>query len=299
MSVSNDSQTVVSAKHVRKSFGPNEILRGVDLEVPEGAVVGLIGTNGAGKSTLIKCLLGLLRISSGTAHVFGDDAWDLSPSTKEKLCYVPQEIRIYPWMRVEQVIDYTAAFYPTWDPQWTDSLVQRWDLPRKSLVNTLSAGQTQKLALVLGLGHRPELMILDEPVSSLDPVGRREFLRSVLELTVNDTRTVLFSTHITSDLERVASHVAILRNGRISYFDELDALKDDFKRIRIQSAHALPSSFAVDGAIRTEVDGDSAVVAMSGVSPELIGELEKTWEAHVRVEDLNLEEIFVELHDVH
>ena len=292
-----ESPAVISANAVRKSFGSTDVLQGVDLHIPEGAVVGLVGTNGAGKSTLIKCLLGLLKVSSGTATIHGEDAWDLSAAVKEKLCYVPQEIHIYPWMRVDQVIDYTAAFYQSWDSQWVERLVERWEVSKKDRVNTLSAGQKQKLALVLGLGHRPELMILDEPVSSLDPVGRREFMRSLLELTGNDSRTVLFSTHITSDLERVASHVAILRDGRISYFDELDALKEDFKRLRIRSANELPSSFAVAGAIRTEVEGNSAMVAVPSVSPELINELEETWDAEVRVEDLNLEEIFVELHD--
>ena len=298
MNQSSESPTVVSANAIRKSFGSTHVLQGVDLQIPEGAVVGLIGTNGAGKSTLIKCLLGLLKITSGTATIHGEEVWDLSASVKEKLCYVPQEIRIYPWMRVDQVIDYTAAFYPSWDNQWVESLVKRWEVSKKARVNTLSAGQMQKLALVLGLGHRPELMILDEPVSSLDPIGRREFMRSLLELTGNDSRTVLFSTHITSDLERVASHVAILRDGRISYFDELDALKEDFKRLRIRAANELPSSFAVAGALRTEVSGNSAMAAVPSVSPELIDELEKTWDADVSVEDLNLEEIFVELHDV-
>lgn len=297
MNQSSESPAVVSANAVRKSFGSTHVLQGVDLQIPEGAVVGLVGTNGAGKSTLIKCLLGLLKVSSGTATIHGEDAWNLSAEVKEKLCYVPQEIRIYPWMRVDQVIDYTAAFYQSWDTQWVESLVERWEVSKQARVNTLSAGQMQKLALVLGLGHRPELMILDEPVSSLDPVGRREFMRSLLELTGSDSRTVLFSTHITSDLERVASHVAILQDGRISYFDEIDTLKEDFKRIRIRAANELPSSFAVAGALRTEVSGNSAMVALPSVSAELINELEKTWEADVSVEDLNLEEIFVELHD--
>ena len=140
-------------------------------------------------------------------------------------------------------------------------------------------------------------MVLDEPVASLDPVGRREFLRSVLELTVDENRTLLFSTHITSDLERIATHVAILRDGRVGYFDELDVLKDQFKRLRVQSKHALPSSFQVAGALRTEVQGHTALVAVPSVSAPLLAELESTWDAKVQVEDLNLEEIFVELHD--
>lgn len=291
------SDTVIRVQDLRKSFGANEVLYGVNLEIPAGAIVGLIGTNGSGKSTLIKCLLGLLRTTSGNAQIFGEDVWDLSAAAKSRLCYVPQEVKVYPWMRVKHVINYTAAFYPNWNNDWVKDLVERWELPKDALVSTLSGGQAQKLALVLGLGHRPELMILDEPVASLDPVGRREFLRSILELTAGHDRTVLFSTHITSDLERIASHVAILREGRIAYFNELDVLKDQFKRLRIQSGQELPHSFSVAGSLRTEVQGRTALVAMPYVSEPLIAELESTWDADVHVEDLNLEEIFVELHD--
>lgn len=291
------TESVLEVTKLRKNFGANEVLQGVSLNIPRGAVVGLIGTNGAGKSTLIKCLLGLLRPTSGSTMLFGEDSWDMSAQTKSRLCYVPQEVKLYPWMKVGQVIDYTSAFYSNWDKEWTESLVSRWELPVSARVKTLSAGQLQKLALVTGLGFRPELMILDEPVASLDPVGRREFLRSVLELTADDNRTVLFSTHITSDLERVASHVAILREGRVTYFDELDVLKERFKRLRIHARQDLPASFAVEGSLRTEVSGQTALAAVPQVSGTLIENLESEWDADVSVEDLNLEEIFVELHD--
>ena len=292
------TDSVLVTSKLRKSFGRNEVLRGVDLNVPRGAVVGLIGTNGSGKSTLIKCLLGLLRITSGSAQIFSEDSWELSADAKSRLCYVPQEVHHYPWMKVRHIIEYTAAFYPNWDPVWATSLVDRWDLPLDHYVKTLSTGQAQKLALVLGMGHRPELMILDEPVASLDPVGRREFLRSILESTADADRTLLFSTHITSDLERIASHVAILRDGRVTYFDELDVLKDQFKRVRITARHELPDSFQVAGSLRTEVSGQTAIAAVPRVTESLLLDLQSSYDAEVRIENLNLEEIFVELHDV-
>ena len=288
---------VIEADGLGKSFTTHTVLQNVSLQIPSGAVVGLIGTNGAGKSTLIKCLLGLLRPTKGTARLLGEDSWKLSANAKASLCYVPQEIRLYPWMRVGQIIDYTAAFYDNWDDSWVASLTERWELDRQEGIKHLSAGQAQKVALVLGLGYRPELMLLDEPVASLDPVGRREFLRSVLELTSDEDRTVLFSTHITSDLERIASHVAILRDGRISYFDELDVLKEQFKRVRIRSNNLLPESFSVEGSLRTEVNGQTALAAMPHVSDRLLTSLADEWDAQIDVEDLNLEEIFVELHD--
>ena len=148
---------------------------------------------------------------------------------------------------------------------------------------------------MLALGHKPDLLILDEPVASLDPIARREIFVSLLELVADGSRSVLFSTHISSDLERVATHVAILRGGRIGYFSELDELKDRVKRLRVQSIDRLPADFAIPGSLRTQVDGSNALAAVADVTPELIDLLTRRWDADVRVEDLNLDEIFVEL----
>ena len=290
------SETIISAQQVCRRFGNKEVLRGVDLAVPRGSVVGLLGKNAAGKSTLIKCLLGLLRIDDGTMRVFNEDPWWLSAESKNRLGYVPQEVSLYGWMRVGQILDYTAAFYPRWNSALANRLLRQWELPPKERVGPLSPGQLQKLAIVLALGHEPELLVLDEPVAALDPVARRDFLRTILDIAGSETRTILFSTHITTDLERVADRVAILRDGRIVFHDELDVLKDSVKRLRITAARELPASFAVRGALRTEVAGRSALVASADVDNGLIDELRTTWDATVDVEDLSLEDIFLEMH---
>lgn len=292
-----NSETPIEIKGLSKAFDDKVVLAGVDLVIPPGSVVGLVGTNGAGKSTLIKCLLGLFNASGGSSLIFGEESGSISADVKARLGYVPQEIRLYPWMRVKQIIDYTGVFYETWDEEWVASLVKRWNLNPEDRIGPLSAGQAQKLALVLALGHHPELLVLDEPVASLDPVGRREFLRSLLETGSEKEQTVLFSTHITSDLERIASHVAILKEGRIDFFGELDELKERFKRLRIRAAEDLPKDFSVPGAVRVEVEGNTALVSIPEVSDELIAQLKADYSADVKVEDLNLEEIFVELHD--
>lgn len=289
-------EAVIASQQVCKNFGDKKVLRGVDLSIPRGSVVGLLGKNAAGKTTFIKCLLGLLKVHSGTLRVFGGDSWWLTAESKAQLGYVPQEVALYPWMRVEQILQYTAAFYPRWNWDLVHRLVRQWELPPKDRVGPLSAGQLQKLALVLALGHEPELLVLDEPVASLDPVARRDFLRTLLEIAQSETRTILFSTHITSDLERVADRVAILRDGRIVFHDELDVLKESVKRLRITAARDLPAAFAVQGALRTEVAGPSALVAVSGVTGAMIDELRTTWNATVDVEPLSLEDIFLEMH---
>jgi len=290
------TEVIVEAKGLGKRFGQNRVLDDLDLSITRGMVVGLLGTNGSGKSTLIKCLLGLLKPTSGTASILGEDSWNLSGEAKARLGYVPQDVKLYPWMTASQVISYTAAFYPKWDFTLTDDLVRRWELPADQRIGPLSPGQLQKLGLILALGHRPELLVLDEPVAALDPIARREFLKSLLEVTQDEQHTVLFSTHITSDLERVASHVALLKAGKLALFEDLDSVKDRVKRLRIRAAEPLPKTFAVSGALRMEQEGTTALVAVTNVNDEMLSDLKSRWQAEVTVEDLNLEEIFLELH---
>jgi ABC-2 type transport system ATP-binding protein len=287
----------IELSDLQKSFGVKEVLRSIDLAVEPGTVLGLLGANGSGKTTLIKCALGLLRPTGGSASVWGENAWDLSAEAKEQLGYVAQEVTSYPWMRVRQVIAYTAAFYRGWNQPFVDELCRRWHVPLEDRVGALSTGQLQTVGIVLALGHRPGLLVLDEPVASLDPSARRQFLRTLLELLEDRQHTILFSTHITSDLERVADRVAILGGGKIRYLGELDELKDHVKRLRITARHELPAGFAVPGSLRCEVAGACATVSVADFDERLVADVRKTWDAEVSVHDLNLEEIFVEMHD--
>ena len=280
-----------------KRFDTRAVLDSIDLRVPRGQVIGLLGLNGSGKSTLIKCLLGLLKADEGSATVLGTDAWQLADREKARIGYVPQEATLYPWLTVRQTVAYVSSFYSRWDRAWGDELLRRWDLPLGQRVGPLSVGQKQKLALVLALGHRPELLILDEPVASLDPVARRWFLETVLETAADGAGTVLFSTHITSDLERVASHVALLREGKVMFHDEIDVLKDRVKRLRIEAQADLPADLHLPGTLRQEVRGRQALVTVDGVDAALVAGVRERFAAEVVVDNLNLEEIFLELHD--
>ena len=233
----------------------------LDLEIPAGTVVGLLGKNGAGKTTLLRCALGLARPEHGTVTILGEPAWNLSASAKQHIGYVPQTPQLYPWMQVRHIIDYTGSFYARWNraagrPRWSHD----WQIPLDRRAGTLSVGELQKLAIVLALGHEPELLVLDEPVASLDPAARREFLKVVLEIAAGGKRSVIFSTHITSDLERVADRVAILQKGQISFFGELGELKDQIKRLRLISTNTLPERFELPGILRQRIEGNQALV---------------------------------------
>jgi len=220
------SDAAIELRGIVKSYRKKHVLTGLDLAVPKGSVLGLLGTNGAGKTTLIKCALGLIRPQQGQARLLGEDSWSLSGEAKVRIGYVPQVFNLYPWMKVQHLIDYTAAFYPNWNHELVAKLTKEWDIPREDRIGPLSVGQLQKVAILLALGHDPELLILDEPAASLDPLARRQFLQVIIELAEPGKRTVLFSTHITSDLERVADRVAILKSGRIAWQGLLEDLKE-------------------------------------------------------------------------
>lgn len=290
-------QSVLEMCGVTKRFKEKTVLDQLDFAVPRGSVTGLLGKNGAGKTTLLKCALGLQTPQAGAITVFGEDSRVLSGAAKARLAYVPQEVSLYPWMKIRQVVAYTAAFYPLWNSRLIERLIKEWEINPEDKVGPLSTGQLQKLGILLALGHEPEFLVLDEPVASLDPAARRQFLATLLDIALNGERTILFSTHITSDLERVADRVAILKEGRIVYDDELAQLKDSVKRLRISVPNGLPDALrSLPGMLHCEANGKTAVFSLRGFQTDLPERLAREWSAEVSVEDLNLEEIFLELH---
>lgn len=293
----NRTENVLELRALSKIYSGRAVLDRLDLNIPAGSVVGLLGKNGAGKTTLIRCALGLAKPQHGSATILGETAWNLSAAAKEHIGYVPQTPQLYPWMRVRHIIDYTGSFYRRWNSDLVEHLARDWQIPLSQRAGTLSVGESQKLAIVLALGHEPDFLLLDEPVAALDPVARRDFLKVVLEIAAGGSRSVLFSTHITSDLERVADRVAILQNGQISFFGELGELKDRVKRLRLVSSNTFPATFDLPGILRQRIDGKEALVTTSEITPELIERIESQWHATVEIQDLNLEEIFLELHD--
>ena len=289
------NRNVIEIKNVVKNFGKKHVLDDLSLTVTKGSVFGLLGKNGAGKTTLIKSLLGLLKVSSGNISVFSDDPWDFKEETKEKLGYVPQSDRVYPWLTVRQIIAYTASFYKHWNHDLVNKLLKEWDVEKHEKLGLLSEGQAQKVSIILSLGHEPDLLIFDEPVASLDPAARRQFLKTILEIVSDRECTIFFSTHITSDLERVADHVGVLKDGKIDFCGELDQLKDEVKRLRITTQQSLPENYNLKGFIHCESSKNEAIVSVRGFKNEIKVQIERDFKATVEVEDLNLEEIFLEL----
>jgi ABC-2 type transport system ATP-binding protein len=199
------------------------LLQGIDLAVPEGAVVGLVGRNGAGKSTLMRCLLGLATPTEGEARLLGEPSLALTDAVRERLGYAAQTPDLFPRLTGLDHLQEMAAVYPGVHMADAIALAGRLDLPLAKRADALSLGDQQKLAVVLALAHDPDLLLLDEPVASLDPISRRDFMRALFSLRRKAApRTVLVSSHLLSDLERVVSHVLFLREGRVQLFIEWD-----------------------------------------------------------------------------
>ncbi len=294
----NSPEVRIEVSKLCKSFAKQAVLCDVDWTIAAGSVVGLLGTNGSGKTTLIQCLLGLLKADSGLVMIDGENAWDLTARTKARIGYVDQRPKFYPWMNGSDLLQYVGAMYPNWNSALCAEYAKQWDVPLFKPFGKLSPGEQQKIAILTALGNEPDLLILDEPVSSLDPLARRAFLRSLLEIARDENRTILFSTHITSDVERVATHVAFLHDGRIQWFDELDVTKERIRRLRFRSKNNFPASFTIPGALHIQIDGSLVVASVAATSEADIEAVCARYDAAVEVEELNLEEIFLELHHV-
>jgi ABC-2 type transport system ATP-binding protein len=219
------SEPVINVSDVTRMFGAKTALKGVSLSLPRGAVYGLVGANGAGKTTLIRHILGLLRAERGSVRVFGLDPVADPVGVLSRIGCLSEENDLPGWMRVDELIRYSRAFYPKWDDAYADELRQTFALDPSATIRTLSKGQKARAGLLVALAHRPELLVLDEPSSGLDPIVRRDILGAVLRTIAHEGRTVLFSSHLLEEVEQVADHVTMIRDGTIVLSAPLETIK--------------------------------------------------------------------------
>ena len=286
----SEQQPILRFNHVSKTFAVKDksaaghtVLSDLSITLYPGMVVGLLGQNGAGKSTLMRCALGIIDIDQGDILTLGETPAALSIQAKERIGYVPQQPFGYEGFTIDKALELHRSFYPNWDRTLEQDWLERFDLDVTQAVQKLSVGQRQSLALIMAMAYRPSLLLLDEPVASLDPIARRKFMSDLFDLALDSGSAVLFSSHITSDLERVASHVALIKKGQLVLFKEIDALREEVKLLSINDGTTLPSSYKIlsQSGLNMLVDtqGDSAVI--TGVQS---------------AKAVNLEQLFMELH---
>ena len=206
------------------------VLENLTFAPRTGSITGLLGRNGSGKTTLIHTSLGLKKAWRGQAHLYGYDAWNAPATVRRRIGFVPQHFLDFHWLTPSQCVDLIASLHPRWETQLVEELRERWALPDQR-IGTLSPGMRQCVAVLLAIGHRPDLLVLDEPVAMLDPSARRHFLRAIGDLNAQMRQTVILSSHICSDVERICSDVAILHRGQIVLHSAVDDLKEQVRRV--------------------------------------------------------------------
>ncbi len=222
---------IVETQGLSRRYGPVEALRGLDLEIAPGGLLALLGCNGAGKTTAVKLMAGLIRPTAGSCRVFGVPSPRLGPAEWRRIAYVSDDQQLYGEMTVAELLAFVRPLYPSWDSNLEKQLHAILVLPSGRRVAHLSRGERAKLALLVSLAYRPRFVILDEPLSGLDPLARHELLAALLEITDQDEWTVLFSTQDVDDVERIADRVGILDRGRLRLEEGLHELQARFRRI--------------------------------------------------------------------
>ncbi len=201
----------------------------LDLNIKRGSIVGYIGENGAGKSTTIKLILGDMKKDSGEIYIFGKKIEDLTEDEKKKIAFVFEDFFFPQEMNIKEVEKFHSMYYGNfWEKETFDRLLKRFKLPEKKKVSTFSRGMKMKLSLILALSHKPELLILDEATSGLDPVARDDILDILLEFIQDENKSIMISSHILSDLEKIADEIAFLHRGKLIFVENKDKLKEDY-----------------------------------------------------------------------
>ena len=281
------------AYDVIKHYPGAVALAGVSTHFASESVVGLIGRNGSGKSTLLHHATGLALPDVGTCLTFGESTAKLGGNQLERIGVVPQENRFLEWMTVEQHLDYVASFYSLWDADRERRLLDDLDIPTKRVIGQLSPGNQQKLAILTAVGHHPRLLLLDEPVSALDPIAREEFLRFVLDLVRDDGATVVISSHALRDVERIVDQVVCLERGRVLEDRPLDDLLESYSEwiVTVEPGGTLPPSFAEPFVVSQRMNGHRAAIVVRDATRE-VAHFESSHGVRVERKALNLERIF-------
>ena len=248
-SSTHDSETVIQIDGVTRRFGSTTALDDVSLSVPRGTVFGLVGVNGAGKTTLLKHVLGLLKAQTGRVRVFGLDPVADPVGVLSRIGYLSEEKDLPDWMRVDELLHYSRAFYSNWDDQFADELRQTFDLDPGKRIKQLSRGQRARTGLLVALAYRPDVLVLDEPSSGLDPIVRRDILAAIIRTISEEGRTVLFSSHLLDEVERVCDHVTMIDKGRIVLCGELDQIKGSYHCLTVRFGTPRSHPPAIAGAL--------------------------------------------------
>jgi ABC-2 type transport system ATP-binding protein len=284
----------IVVEHLSKAYGPKWVVKDVNLKVPTGCVYGFLGRNGAGKSTTIKMLTGMLRPDSGSVTLLGDDVATITPQVRARIAYMAEGHPLYSWMTIGQIVNFTRPFYEDWDQTLVDQVLDHFELSRKQKCGRLSKGQQAQVSLALAMAPDPELLILDDPTLGLDTVVRRDFLEALIQLIQSRGRTILFSSHVLGDVERVATRIGVMVDGVLRVDCPTEMFRESVRKVVAEFSDEPPDFPGCEGLVswrRVGLTLELVIVNWGEAQKSVVESLEPRW---IDVADLNLEDTFIE-----
>jgi len=290
------AEIVLETKGLTKYYGARPALDHLDLRIPRGCICGFLGRNGAGKTTAIKMMLGLLTPTAGSASLLGCDSTALTPAIRQRIGYVTEGHRLFRWMSIGRLERFQKAFFPEqWDERFFADMIEYFELSRKQKIKHLSNGQRAQVSLALALAPNPELLIMDDPTLGLDAVIRRQFLEGMIELITRQGRTVLFSSHILADVERVADRVVVIDKGLLRADCSLEQFRASVRRVVLYFDDSVPAEVELEGLLHCRRSERQLELTLVGVDEAEVA----AWARQVGTErydfvEMNLEDQFIE-----
>ncbi len=287
---------VLQTEGLSKFYGCNPALDHLDLQVPRGCICGFLGRNGAGKTTAIKLMLGLLNPTVGSSNLLGCDSTALTPTIRQRIGYVTEGHRLYRWMTIRSIGKFQRSFFPKqWDSRFFDDMIEYFGLSKKQKIKHLSNGQRAQVSLALTLAPNPELLIMDDPTLGLDAAIRRQFLEGMIELITRQGKTVLFSSHILADVERVADRIVVIDKGVLKANCTLEQFRAAVKKVVFSFEDLAPSEVDIEGLLHTRTDKNQIEVVLVGTDEEKIAQWANVHHAqNYKIAKMNLEDQFIE-----
>ena len=291
------SDIVLETEKLTKYYGRDLALDHMTLRVPRGCIYGLLGRNGTGKTTAIKLLLGLLRPTSGRASLFGCDSQYLTPRVRQRVGYVTEGHRLYRWMTINRIEKFQRSFFSSgqWDSRLLNDMLDYFQLSKKQKIRQLSNGQRAQVSLALAMAPNPELLIMDDPTLGLDTAIRRQFLEGMIQLIQRQGRSILFSSHILSDIERVADRIAVLDKGVLRADCTLEEFRTAVRKVIAVFPGSPPAEVSIPGLLHEHRSANHIELTLVGTSEDQI----EAWSKEVgavecRPVAMNLEDQFIE-----
>jgi ABC-2 type transport system ATP-binding protein len=288
------TDAAIRVENLVKYFDGRCVLDGIDLKIPQGCIYGLLGRNGVGKTTLIRILLGLDFPTRGQTYVFDVESDRLSARQRGRIGYVAEGHHLIQNYRVSKLAQITRKLSLTWNQEFFDHLMNQFRLPRDRKVKELSGGMRAQLNLALALAHDPEVLVLDDPTLGLDTVVRREFLELAIDLIQRQGRTILFSSHILSDVERISDRIGILVAGKLVVDCSLEQLKQRVKKLQIVFTNQAPTDLPLTEIIHQKIEGRELMLTVANWNERKQALIDTYKPMTCEEIPMSLEDIFIE-----